>query len=153
MRTCTFTRMATIVALLSLAAAGPATAQAVGDAAAKIFDRILAKMDKDGDGALSAAEGEALAERMFERRDANGDAVLTRDEFMASKGGGRLSADQQAKLEAFRAERFAAMDKNGDGQVGAEEYFAAAQGRFDAADADRDGRVTKEEMSTLRGAL
>jgi hypothetical protein len=37
--------------------------------------------------------------------------------------------------------------------VSPEEYFAAAQGRFEAADADDDGRVTKEEMGALRGAL
>jgi Ca2+-binding EF-hand superfamily protein len=152
MRICTSLRLVVPV-LLVFAAAGPAAAQAADDAAGKLFDRLWARMDKDGDGALSAAEGEALAERMFERRDANSDAALTRDEFMATKGAGRLSADQQAKLEAFRAQRFAETDKNGDGRVSAEEYFAAAQGRFEAADANHDGRVTKEEISALRGAL
>jgi hypothetical protein len=152
MRICTFLRQL-VPALLVVAAAEPAAAQAAEDAAGKLFDRLMAPMDKDGDGALSAAEGEALAERMFARRDANSDAVLTRDEFLATKGAGRLSADQQAKLEAFRAQRFADTDKDRDGQVSAEEYFAAAQGRFEAADANHDGRVTKEEMSALRGAL
>lgn len=153
MRRCTFMRLMPILALLAFAAAGPADAQGVDDAANRLFERLLARMDSDGDGALSAAEGEAMAERMFEHRDANGDAVLTRDEFMATRGAGRLSADQRAKLEAFRAQRFKEMDKNGDGQVSGEEYFAAAQGRFQAADADRDGRVTREEMGALRGAL
>jgi Ca2+-binding EF-hand superfamily protein len=151
MRTWTFMRL--MPALLVFAAAGPDATQAADDAAGKLFDRLLARMDKDGDGTLSAAEGEALAERMFECRDANSDAVLTRDEFTAAKGAGQLSADRQAKLEAFRAQRLAETDKNGDGQVSPEEYFAAAQGRFEAADADDDGRVTKEEMGALRGAL
>ncbi len=153
MRTCMFVRLATLVALLGFAATGPAAAQVAGDAGAKIVDRILARVDSDGDGALSAAEGKAMAERMFERRDADGDAVLTREEFMAAKGGKRLSADRRDKLEAFRAQRFASMDKNGDGRVSAEEYFAAAQGRFRAADADNDGRVTREEMGALRGSF
>jgi Ca2+-binding EF-hand superfamily protein len=134
-------------------AAGPAAAQAADDPGGRLFERLLSRLDKDGDGALSAAEGQAVAERMFEHRDGNGDASLTRDEFMATRGGGRLSAEQKAKLEAFRAQRFGEMDKNGDGQVSAEEYFNAVQGRFEAADADHDGRVTKDEIAALRGSL
>jgi Ca2+-binding EF-hand superfamily protein len=90
---------------------------------------------------------------MFDRRDTNGDGVLTKAEFMAEKGGRQLSAEQQQKLDASRAKRFAAMDKNGDGQVSAAEYFAAAQQRFAAADTNGDGRLTKEELRSLRGAL
>ncbi|MGH6929074.1 MAG: EF-hand domain-containing protein [Dongiaceae bacterium] len=145
-------RLSTIVALLALAAAGSAAAQDKGDAVDKLFERLLYRADSDGDGALGAAEGEAMAGRMFEHRDADGDAVLTRDEFMATKGG-RPSADQKAKLEAVRARRFADMDKSGDGQVSAEEYVAAARGRFDAADANSDRRVTMEELRTLRDGL
>jgi EF hand len=133
-------------------AADPA-AQAADEPAGRLFDRLLSRIDKDGDGALSAAEGQAVAERMFEHRDGNGDTSLTRDEFMATRGGGRLSAEQKAKLEAFRAQRFEEMDKSGDGQVSAEEYFNAAQGRFESADANHDGRVTKDEMAALRGSL
>ncbi len=72
---------------------------------------------------------------------------------MTEKGGGRLSAEQQQKLDAFRAKRFAAMDKDGDGQVSAAEYFAAAQRRFPAADSNGDSRVTKDELRSRRDAL
>jgi Ca2+-binding EF-hand superfamily protein len=146
-------RLRMIVSVLALAVAGPAAAQDKGDAADKLFERLLSRADSDGDGALSTAEAEAMAERMFEHRDADGDAVLTKEEFMATKGGRRLAADQKAKLEAVRAKRFADMDKSGDGQVSAEEYFAAAQDRFDAADANGDRRVTMEELRALRDGL
>jgi Ca2+-binding EF-hand superfamily protein len=119
----------------------------------RLMERLLQKLDTDGDGALSASEGEAAAEKMFDRRDANGDGKLTRAEFMADKGGGRLSAEQQQKFDALRARRFAAMDKDGDGEVSAAEFFAAAQQRFTAADANGDGRVTKDELRSLRGTL
>lgn len=119
----------------------------------ELMERILAKMDSDGDGALSAAEGEAAAEAIFERRAANGDGILTREEFMAPAGSYRLSADQQEKLDSFRAGRFTVIDANGDGQVKAEEYFTAAQHRFEAADGNGDGRVTKEELRALGNAL
>jgi Ca2+-binding EF-hand superfamily protein len=62
-------------------------------------------------------------------------------------------ADQRQKLDARRAKRFAAMDKDGDGKVSAQEFFAAAQQRFTAADANGDGRVTKEELRSLKDAL
>ena len=146
-------RMMLMVALVGLTAMGAATARADEAGAGRLLERIFQKMDSDGDGALSAAEGEAAAEKMFDRRDAAGDGILTEAEFMAEKGGRQLSAEQQQKLDAFRAKRLAAMDKNGDGQVTAAEFFAAAQQRFAAADANGDGRVTKEELRSLKGAL
>jgi len=53
----------------------------------------------------------------------------------------------------MRAKRFAAMDKDGNGEVSAAEFFAAAQQRFTAADTNGDGRVTQDELRSLRGAL
>ncbi len=142
-----------VVAVAGLAAVAAAAARAGETGSSRLMERLLQKMDTDGDGALSAAEGETAAERMFDRRDANGDGVLSEAEFMADKGGGRLSAGQQQKLDAVRAERFAAMDRDGDRQVSAAEYFAAAQQRFTAADGNGDGRVTKDELRSLRDAL
>jgi hypothetical protein len=55
--------------------------------------------------------------KMFGRSDANGDGVLTESEFTAQAGGKQLVADQRQKLDARRAKRFAAMDKDGDGKV------------------------------------
>jgi Ca2+-binding EF-hand superfamily protein len=145
--------MLLIVTLAGLAMIVASAARAGETGSGRLMERLLQKMDTDGDGALSAAEGEAAAEKMFDWLDANGDGVLTKEEFTARKGGKRLSAEQQQKLDAVRAKRFAAMDKDGDGQVSAAEFFAAAQQRFTAADANGDGRVTQDELRSLRGAL
>ncbi len=74
-------------------------------------DGIFAAGDRDGDGALSKAEFDALPEaarmlrrqRIFERLDVDADGLLTLDEL-----GARL-----ARLEA--------LDVNGDGQVSRDE--------------------------------
>jgi Ca2+-binding EF-hand superfamily protein len=142
-----------LVVLAGLAALVAATARAGETGSGRLMERLLQRLDTDGDGALSAAEGEAAAETMFERRDADGDGVLREAEFMAERGSGWLSAEQRQKLDALRARRFAAMDKDGDGRVTAAEYFAAAQQRFTAADGNGDGRVTKDELRSLRDAL
>jgi Ca2+-binding EF-hand superfamily protein len=70
-------------------------------------DRLLERADSDGDGALSAAELEEMAdgrrqarmERMFERVDADGDGSLTEAELDAAmarmserRGGGHGGA-------------------------------------------------------------
>ena len=146
-------RLLLIVTILGMALVAVVGARAGEAGSSRLMERLLQKMDTDGDGALSAAEGEAAAEKMLDRLDTNGDGILTKDEFTARKGSGRLSTAQQQKLDDRRAKRFAAMDKDGDGQVSAAEFFAAAQQRFTAADANGDGRVTKDELSALRGAL
>lgn len=50
-----------------------------------------------------------------------------------------------------RGEMFEKVDANGDGQVTAQELTAAAEARFAAADADKDGFLTPEEMAANRG--
>ena len=146
-------RMLLIVTLIGLAMAAAGAARAGEAGSGRLMERLLQKMDTDGDGALSAAEGEAAAEKMFDRLDANGDGVLTKEEFTARKGGKRLSVEQRQKFDDRRAKRFAAMDKDGDGKVSAAEFFAAAQQRFTAADVNGDGRVTQDELPSPGGAL
>ena len=146
-------RMLSTVVLAGLAAMAAGAAHGGEAGSGRLMERLFQKMDTDGDGALSAAEAEAAAEKMFDRRDANGDGVLTESEFTAQTGGRQLVADRQQKLDTLRAKRFAAVDKDGDGQVSAQEFFAAAQQRFTAADANGDGRITKEELRLLKDAL
>src|SRR5580765_6561294 len=146
-------RMLSTVVLAGLAAVAVGSAHAGEAGSGRLVERLFQKMDTDGDGALSAAEAEAAAKKMFDRRDTNGDGALTESEFTAQTGGRQLVADRQQKLDARRGKRFAAMDKDGDGQVSAQEFLAAAQQRFTAADANGDGRVTKDELRLLKGAL
>lgn len=147
-----FRHRALAVAAMALAwaPAGPAVAQ---DHGSRFLDRLFATMDADGSGAISAAEGEAAAVKMFERRDANGDGSLSEAEFRSHKSRGQASAERAQKLADFKVRRFAAADRNGDGRVAAEEFFAAAQERFSATDHNRDGQVTWDEIVSRRKQL
>lgn len=56
--------------------------------AAHKAEKMIGKMDKDGDGTISIDEHEAYHGRKFHKTDANGDRVLTREEikdYMAAK--------------------------------------------------------------------
>lgn len=135
---------------MAWAAAGPALAQ---DHGGRLMDRLFAKLDADGNGAISSAEGEAAAVEMFERRDGDGGGFLSETEFMSSRQAGKASAERVQKLSDFKSKRFAAADKNGDRRISAEEFFAAAQQRFGATDANGDGQITREEMESRRSRL
>lgn len=135
---------------LAWAVAPPALAQ---DHGGRFMDRLFAKLDADGNGAISSAEGESAAVKMFEKRDADGDGFLSETEFMSSRHEGKASAGRAHKLSEFKSKRFAVADKNGDRRISAEEFFAAAQQRFAAADANGDGQVTREEMESRRTRL
>ncbi|MBY4898988.1 EF-hand domain-containing protein [Cupriavidus sp. AU9028] len=100
-------------------------------------------VDTDRDGAVSKAEADAI----FARIDANKDGKLDREE---------MRAYQKAQHEQHRAqmrERFEASykaaDKNGDGALTREEAQSGMPGlakRFDRVDADKDGKVTRDEI-------
>lgn len=118
--------------------AGIATARSAGGDAAPVFDELdvnadgkvtreelsaarqarLASTDSNGDGALSLEEltaqveerAKKRAQRMFERRDANGDGVLSGDE---------LRQDRRAEA------RFDRLDSDGDGSLSKAEFDAA----------------------------
>lgn len=138
------------VAALAWAAATPVLAQ---DHGGRFMERLFAKMDADGNGVLSSAEGEAAVLKMFEKQDADGDRYLSQAEFMSRKHDRQPSAEKAQKLGDLKAKRFAALDKDGDGRVSAEEFFAAAQQRFAAADLNKDGQVTREEIESARNRL
>ncbi|NMN06432.1 MULTISPECIES: EF-hand domain-containing protein [unclassified Novosphingobium] len=89
-------------------------------------------------GTAHAQRGGRFAD-MFAGADANHDGRISRDEFMAG-----------------RSARFAELDRNHDGVISAADFprlaaFAAAKAKMDAlitsADADHDGRVTRQELA------
>lgn len=51
--------------------------------------RFFERLDKNGDGAVDAAEHRAATDRRFAAADANGDGKLSQDEFMAPRHGKR----------------------------------------------------------------
>jgi hypothetical protein len=49
------------------------------------------RMDANGDGRVTRQEVAAQAERMFDKRDRNGDGVITQAEARRRQGGGQQS--------------------------------------------------------------
>ncbi len=131
------------------------------------------------------AEAQTAAGEMFDRIDTNHDGNISRDEFAAPRGksdsGHDHSAAQAApehgqgeamghRMGGDRGRRGHGMmammllrdaDTNGDKAVTRPELTAAALKHFDAADANKDGKLTPEEkqaamrthMQQMRGRM
>jgi Ca2+-binding EF-hand superfamily protein len=105
--------------------------------------------------------------------DANADGIVTREEAQAhprfagqfdavdtNKDGKLDAAEMNVHREAMRGQRRAeaqarwtAADKDGDGAISrqeADESLPGLAGRFDSLDANRDGKVGRDEMHNAR---
>jgi hypothetical protein len=110
--------------------------------------------DANGDGVISAQEFDDAAKARFQRMDANHDGVIDAAE---------LAAIQQ-RMEARRAEHpdagkgagggsggWTAMDADHDGKITEAEALAASKARFASLDADKDGVLSQAEQPVRRG--
>lgn len=111
--------------------AGPAVAQTAPPATA------TPRADADRDGIVTRAEAAAQADRRFAELDANRDGKVTREERLAHRAAHRPNRPRP--------------DANADGTLTREEAVAAATRRFDAADKNRDGKLTADERPAHRG--
>lgn len=112
-------------------------------------DRMIDKLDRDGDGMISVKEFQPPRGRgMMKRMDANNDGVVTIDEI------NQQVADHQTKMAERHAEVtvrvktfFSDADLDGDGSVTGEEAQAAA---FNRIDKNVDGYLTEQELRNAK---
>jgi len=95
---------------------------------------ILADADKDGK--LSREELQAVVGKLM-KSDANGDGFVDAVEFQ--------KATAEAAVQAF----FKMQDKNGDGEIGKDEWRGKKE-QFDKMDADGSGGISIEEFKKAR---
>ena len=106
--------------------------------------------DTDGNGSLSLAEAQAssswVGER-FDKLDADKNGALTREEVHAARKHGH------DEMRAHAVERFKAADANHDGGIDlaeAQTSMPKLAEKFVTVDKDNDGKVTADELRSLR---
>lgn len=161
---------------LTLALAMPLAAQAGGH---KGGGPHLEKLDTNADGAITRAEAEASVLTAFGEIDANVDGQLSQDELKAAheahraemkakweeKRAGKESREpkgdrdpakmeaRKAKMETKAAERFAAVDTDGDGQWNKTEFATHRLEFFGKVDTDADGTLSAAELEAAKAKM
>lgn len=107
--------------------------------------QLIERFDKNGDGVLALSELPELMRKRLAEADTNGDGKLSEEELRV-----RLDAIKGKRGE-YRA-RFEKLDKNGDGVLTRDEVGDRWEW-IAKADADKDGKVTKEELQHARAAM
>lgn len=112
-------------------------------------EKMLARIDTNGDGLISKAENRAAVEARFARMDANGDGTIGADERGKGmgkwkRGGGRRGGGTESRHGAMHGGVKAVA--NGDGVITRAEFDAQSAARFAAMDANKDGKIEKSEL-------
>jgi Ca2+-binding EF-hand superfamily protein len=146
---------------LAVSLAVPLAAQTPGQTAASAprperFARLVKLVDKDGDGAISLEEAQGFAAQRFDRLDTEHKGYLTLEAYEAPlrRAIERASEARRPALERAlpRADAaFKALNKAGDGRLTKQEFLADSRARFAAADTDKDGKLTIDELRHARG--
>jgi Ca2+-binding EF-hand superfamily protein len=127
-----------LATMLACAAATPAVAQETDlQSAMHWFDGI----DVDKDEAMSMDELVGLRAKRFRRTDGNQDLYLSVDEFLFG-----LPANRQDEAARMRRQ-FEQMDTDHNGFVAEQEYMDYGGTIMTTADANRDGKVTRDEFA------
>ncbi|MDI4654875.1 hypothetical protein [Xanthobacter autotrophicus] len=124
-------RLGTAVALTGLLSLGGI----VGASAATSGKDALALLNKDGDDTLEIVEVIDLGTKLFVAINPDGDTTLEADETK-----GRLTdADWKA------------VNKDADKTLELDEFLAVVRARFNAADTNKDGKLTAKELDAPAG--
>jgi len=104
-------------------------------------DRMMHRLDLNGDGAITPVEATAVQTVRFLTLDTDADGVITEEEMLVR---------MQKRIAERVAKRFAMMDRNGDGRIERSEFEESGAERFTRLDTDGDGRVSNEEFRVQR---
>lgn len=136
---------------LTLSALLAATAAIAQEAPARGHSKteFLKTYDADLNGAVDKAEYDAVRGKDFARTDANGDGVLTEEEYVAEYTT-RLDA-QLAETRARQIKqahvRFGVMDADKNARMVRAEYETTATRTFSRLDTNTDGRVDDKDTA------
>ncbi len=146
----TLTTTCAALAVATLAIVGAADAHPRGGDRGAHHGAGFARLDADGDGAVSAEEFTDPAGARFAALDANGDGQVSPAEIAA-----HAETHRDRRREA-RAERLVErLDTDGNGSLSLEEMRRARDRRaiFERLDTDGDGSLTRDELEAGRETL
>ena len=105
------------------------------------------RLDRDGDGRITASENAADAKDRFDAMDTDHNYHVSEREMDDAQrpGGDGSIASQISGADAIRA-----MDPNGNGELSVSEHENAAEARFRGLDANADGVLDRDEMERSR---
>ncbi|MFQ5955159.1 MAG: EF-hand domain-containing protein [Kiloniellales bacterium] len=120
----------------------------------KVLHRQFLLADRNADGLLGRDEAAADYRREFAGLDFDQNGVLSRDEFIGlRKSWAKYHVtDRWKAIQAGRETLLAAVDRNRDGWVTADEYVGYFLDRgFTTMDTDGDGKVSRSEYMAAMG--
>lgn len=108
-------------------------------------EKMLARIDTNGDGLISKAENRAAVEARFARMDADKDGTVEAGERRGPGMGQRGERGERGRMGRRGGEGHGGLmrmaDTNRDGAVSRAEYDAAMAQRFAKLDTNRDGKL------------
>ncbi len=106
---------------------------------------VFGIIDTDKDGKISEAEHKTRSEKFIAELDKDGDAVLTKEEYVTfSKPAGKIPEKGPGGALGF-----VQADINADGSMTVEEYYLVMSDSFDKYDKNKDGKLDKDEMAAM----
>lgn len=134
---------------------GPDRAPMTRSGVEALVGEAFARLDVNRDGILSKADREAKFAEQFARADSDGNGQLSLAEASAARENRRDEWRDRPRDEAARGEGRRALhslvgivrsaDADGDRQISRAEFSTAALTRFDRADSDSDGTISRDE--------
>src|SRR5690606_39057876 len=105
--------------------------------------RFFDAADANGDGVVTRDEYRAARAHAFARLDRNGDGYLDERDSARRRSVGRRAGD---RVDALRAE----LDANRDGRISEREFVGGALPGFDRLDTDGNGELDADEIAAVQ---